>query len=114
MGLCAPSFDKVGNVQSLLDIGRGRPRRPLFLATDLGDAVKRQRLFADDHAIADRPVVGQDIVEIARVAIDHDRARRFLAVILDNCALVRGRNVCLRVRRIGEQFLVALSEVGFR
>src|SRR5215510_16364960 len=60
----------------LLALGR-RPPRPFFLAANLRDTGPRLRLFAHDHAIADRLVVRQHVIEIARVTIDDDRTRRF-------------------------------------
>ena len=89
----------------LLALGR-RPARPFLFAADLGDAGPRLRLFADDHAVADRLVVRQHVVEVARVAIDHDGARGFLAVILDDGALVLGGDARLRVGGIREELLV--------
>src|SRR5262249_57432900 len=80
----------------LLALGR-RPRRPFFLAADLRDAGPRLRLFAHDHAIADRLVVRQHVIEIARVAIDDDRTGRFFAVITHDRALVGLRDARFRV-----------------
>src|SRR5258706_3645871 len=79
-----------------------RPSRPFLLAADLGDARPRLRVFADDHAVADGLVVRQHVVEEARVGIDDDRARRFLAVILDDGALALGWDARLRVGGIRE------------
>jgi hypothetical protein len=59
-----------------------------------------------------RFLIGQHVVEVARVGIDDDRARRFLAMIRHNGALEILWNVRLLVRRIGEQLLVARSEIG--
>src|SRR5262249_46318534 len=71
----------------LLALG-GRPRWPFFLAANLRDTGPRLRLFAHDHAVADRLVVRQHVIEIARVTIDDDRTRRFFPVITHDRALV--------------------------
>src|SRR5262249_56404320 len=55
----------------------GRPGWPFFLAANLRDTGPRLRLFAHDHAVADRLVVRQHVIEIARVTIDDHRTPRF-------------------------------------
>src|SRR5262249_37330363 len=47
------------------------------LRADFRDARPRLRVFAHDHSVADRLAVLQNVVEVTRVAIDDDRARRF-------------------------------------
>src|SRR5581483_6754329 len=75
------------HVHALALAGRRRPGRPLGHALDLGDARPGHRLFADGHAVADRLAAGQHVIEVARIGIDHDRAGRFLAVIVDDVPL---------------------------
>src|SRR3979411_823854 len=43
------------------------PSRPFSLATDLGDAGPSLRILADDRAVANRPALGQHVVDVARV-----------------------------------------------
>jgi hypothetical protein len=82
------------------------------MLTDLGDAGPSLRILADDHAVADRLAVLEDIVKVARVSIDEDRARRFLAVILHDGPLIGGWNARLRIRCVGQKLFVARGEVG--
>src|SRR5438876_1192072 len=95
-----PAFDEVRQAaDTLLDLFGRHPRRPLFLAADLGDAVPGQRILADRDTVTDRLLVRQYVVEIARVGIDHDRASGFGTVIVDDVAPIGLRNVRLRVGR---------------
>ena len=65
------------------------PGRPFGHAANLGDAGPGHGFFADGDAVADRLAAIQHVVEIMVVGIDHDRARRFLAVVVDDGAAER-------------------------
>jgi len=109
------AFDEVRQrAQPLLLAGGRHPTRPLFLAANLGDAGPSLRLFADGHAVAEGFAVGHHVVEELVVGIDHDRARCFLAVILDDVTLVGHRDRRLGVRRVRQQLLVARGETRVR
>src|SRR5262249_1107708 len=71
----------------LLALGR-RPSRPFFLAADRGHAGPGLTIFAYDRAIADRSAFGEHVINVACIGIDQDRARRFLAVILNDLPLI--------------------------
>ena len=96
-----------------LDFALGRmPGRPLGHAADLGDAGPRHRFLADGDAVADRLAVIEHVIEIVIVGIDHDRAGRFLAVIVDDGAAERLGDRNVGVANLGQQFLVARLEIG--
>src|SRR5262249_50213440 len=78
--------------------GCGRPGGPFRLAADLGHARPGERFFANDNAVADRLAVPEDIVEIARIGIDEDRARSLLTMVWYDRPLVGGRNARPRIR----------------
>ena len=88
------------------------PGRPLGLAADLGDTRPGHRLFADGDAVADRLAVLQHVVEVVIVGIDHDRARRFLAVVVDDGSAERLGHGDLGVADLRQQFLVTRLEIG--
>src|SRR5580704_11232488 len=62
---------------------RRRPIRPFLLGGDLLDAGPGEPRTADAHAIAQRLAVGLNQIEELVGRIDHDRARTFLAVVVD-------------------------------
>ena len=96
-----------------LDFALGRmPGRPLGHAADLGDAGPGHGFLADGDAVADRLAVIEHVIEIVVVGIDHDRAGRFLAVILDDGAAERLGDRHVGVANLRQQFLVARLEVG--
>ena len=88
------------------------PGRPLGHAADFGDTGPRHRFLADGDAVADRLATIQHVIEIVMVGIDHDRSRRFLAVIVDDGAAEGFRNRRLDVGNLGQEFLVARFEIG--
>ena len=96
-----------------LDFTRGGvPGWPLGHAADLGDAGPRHGLFADGDAVTDRLAAIQHVVKIVVVGIDHDRARRFLAMVIDDGAAERRRDRGLDVTDLGQQFLVVRLEIA--
>src|SRR5215468_8511958 len=68
---------------ALLAFGRC-PTWPFFLAADCGNAGPSLSILAHDRAIADRLTFGEHVVNVARIAIDQDRAWRFLAVVAND------------------------------
>src|SRR5882757_4713086 len=91
---------------------RRYPSRPFCLAADLGDAGPTLRLLAHGHTIAERLLVRQHVVEIARIGVDHDRAGRLLAMESDDLLLILRRNAGPRVGRRGQELAVARRKVG--
>jgi hypothetical protein len=80
-------------------------------APDPCDAGEHQRFLADGDAVADRLALGQHVVEIARVRIDHDGAGRFLAVEVDDVAQIRLGNGRLLIGHVGQQLAVARRQI---
>jgi hypothetical protein len=64
------------------------------------------------RAIANGLVVCEDIIEVARIGIDDDRSRRFLAMILDHGALILRRRHDPRVGCVGQQLAIAWRQIG--
>src|SRR5689334_11654732 len=93
----------------LLTFGR-RPSRPLFLAADRGHA--GPSLLADDSAVANRLALGKHVVNVARVSIDHDRSRGFLAGEVDDLTAIGGCDVHLLIRRVRQLLPIARREIG--
>src|SRR5581483_1879618 len=63
--------------------------------------------FADGNAVADRLAFRQDVIEELVVAIDDDRAGRFLAGVLDDVAPIGLGNRGLLVGQVRHQLFVA-------
>src|SRR2546430_12765596 len=93
----------------LLTLG-WRPSGPLFLAADCGQAGPRLAVLAHDRAVANRLALGKNVVNVACVGIDQDRAWRFLPVVIDNLTPIGGWNTRLLIRRICQVLLFARCE----
>src|SRR3974390_3349573 len=112
-GVVWPAVDIIRDItEAALDVGCGSPRRPLFLAAHSRNAVPGQCFFAHGYAVAYGLVVREDVVEITRVGIDDDRPRSFLAMILNDGALVRIWKLDALIRRVGQQPPIARREIG--
>jgi hypothetical protein len=87
---------------------------PFSHAANRSDAGERQRFLPHRHAVADRLALGQDVIEITRVGIDQDRARRLFARIVDDMPAIGLWNGCLRIRRMGQQLPVPWDKTSIR
>src|SRR5438034_2071227 len=72
----------------VLDLRGGNPRRPFFLASDLSYAGPCERLLADCDTVANGLALGQNIIQVPIIRIDHDGTGHLLAAIVDNLALI--------------------------
>src|SRR6266478_869173 len=93
-----------------LTFGR-RPSRPFFLAADCGHAGPGLAILAHDRSVPNRLTFGQHVVNVASIGIDQDRAWCFLAVVLNDLALIRGWNPRLLIGRVGQLLLIARREI---
>ena len=78
---------------------RRRPVGPFRLPGDLEQSLPLEAFAADADAVADRPVVSLNEVEIAIGGIDDDRPRRLVGPVEDRLPLIRRRqSLVARIR----------------
>src|SRR3954453_1275967 len=97
-----------------LNFRRRDPIRPLSHLADCSDAGEGQRFLPDRHAVPERLSFRQDEIKIARIGIHQDRARSLPAWIVDDVPAEALGDVCLGIRRMGQQLPISGRQTCIR
>src|SRR5262249_16812841 len=89
-----------------------RPTRPFLLTPNRAYAGPSLSSLAHGRAVPNRLAPRQHVVDEGSTSIDEDRARRLLAGVLNDLALIGGRNRHALIGRIRKLSPIARCEFG--